>query len=53
MKTWLRAVLAQRHIDAVRVAKRFESLDEPERRGQSARTGRQMVLQSEIRTAQI
>jgi RNA polymerase sigma factor (sigma-70 family) len=30
MKTWLRAVLAQRHIDAVRVAKRFESLDEPD-----------------------
>jgi RNA polymerase sigma factor (sigma-70 family) len=28
MKTWLRAVLAQRHIDAVRVARRFESLDE-------------------------
>ena len=30
MKTWLRAVLAQRHIDAVRVARRFESLDEPD-----------------------
>jgi len=30
MKTWLRAVLAQWHIDAVRVARRFESLDEPD-----------------------
>ena len=30
MKTWLRAVLAQRHIDAVRAARRFESLDEPD-----------------------
>jgi RNA polymerase sigma-70 factor (ECF subfamily) len=30
MKTWLRAVLAQRHIDAIRAAKKFESLDEPD-----------------------
>jgi len=30
MKTWLRAVLAQRHIDAVRAARKFESLDEPD-----------------------
>ncbi len=30
LKTWLRAVLAQRRIDAVRAAKRFESLDEPD-----------------------
>src|SRR5262249_32219255 len=34
MKTWLRAVLAQRHIDAIRAAKRFESLDEPDGDGQ-------------------
>jgi RNA polymerase sigma factor (sigma-70 family) len=27
LKTWLRAVLAQRHIDAIRVNRRFESLD--------------------------
>ena len=27
LKTWLRAVLAQRHVDAVRAAKRFEPLD--------------------------
>ena len=30
LKTWLRAVLAQRRIDAVRAAKKFESLDEPD-----------------------
>lgn len=28
LKTWLRAVLAQRRIDAVRAAKKFESLDD-------------------------
>lgn len=33
MKTWLRAVLAQRHIDAIRVARKFESLDEPDGEG--------------------
>lgn len=27
LKTWLRAVLAQRHIDAIRAGRRFESLD--------------------------
>jgi RNA polymerase sigma factor (sigma-70 family) len=30
LKTWLRAVLAQRHIDAVRVGRRFASLDDGE-----------------------
>jgi RNA polymerase sigma factor (sigma-70 family) len=30
LKTWLRAVLAQRHIDAVRVSRRFASLDDGE-----------------------
>jgi RNA polymerase sigma-70 factor (ECF subfamily) len=30
LKTWLRAVLAQRHIDAVRVGRRFSSLDDGE-----------------------
>jgi RNA polymerase sigma factor (sigma-70 family) len=30
LKTWLRAVLAQRHIDAIRAAKRFETLPEEE-----------------------
>src|SRR5262249_11247762 len=28
LKTWLRAVLAQRHIDRIRAGKRFDSLDE-------------------------
>lgn len=30
LKTWLRAVLAQRHIDALRAGKKFDSLDEIE-----------------------
>jgi RNA polymerase sigma factor (sigma-70 family) len=28
LKTWLRAVLAQRHIDAIRAARRFEALED-------------------------
>jgi RNA polymerase sigma factor (sigma-70 family) len=28
LKTWLRAVLAQRHVDSIRAARRFDSLDE-------------------------
>jgi len=28
LKTWLRAVLAQRHVDGIRAARRFDSLDE-------------------------
>jgi len=31
LKTWLRAVLAQRHIDAIRAGRRFESLDDDEK----------------------
>jgi RNA polymerase sigma factor (sigma-70 family) len=30
LKTWLRAVLAQRHIDAIRMGRRFASLDDGE-----------------------
>lgn len=30
LKTWLRAVLAQRHVDAVRAGRKFESLDGPD-----------------------
>src|SRR5271169_1986891 len=30
LKTWLRAVLAKRHIDAIRAGRRFESLDDDE-----------------------
>src|SRR5437660_9172101 len=36
LKTWLRAVLAQRHIDSIRAGRRFEDLGEDESRdGQS------------------
>jgi RNA polymerase sigma-70 factor (ECF subfamily) len=35
LKTWLRAVLAQRHIDGLRAARRFESLDSDDRAGQA------------------
>ncbi len=34
LKTWLRAVLAQRHIDAIRASRKCESLDADERAGQ-------------------
>src|SRR5438552_10427802 len=44
MKTWLRAVLAQRHIDAVRGAKRFESLDEPDGEGRVREPADKVVL---------
>jgi len=37
-------VLAQRHIDAVRVAKRFESLDEPDGEGHVHELADKMVL---------
>ena len=30
LKTWLRAVLAQRHVDSIRAARRFDSLDDGE-----------------------
>jgi RNA polymerase sigma-70 factor len=38
LKTWLRAVLAQRHVDAIRAGRRFEELgddDDPVRRGRT------------------
>jgi RNA polymerase sigma-70 factor (ECF subfamily) len=44
MKTWLRAVMAQRRIDAVRVAKRFESLDEPDGDGKVHEPADKIVL---------
>jgi RNA polymerase sigma-70 factor (ECF subfamily) len=37
LKTWLRAVLAQRNIDAIRASKRFDSLDEGAADGESRR----------------
>jgi RNA polymerase sigma-70 factor (ECF subfamily) len=44
MKTWLRAVMAQRHIDAVRVARKFESLDEPDGDGKVHEPADKIVL---------
>jgi RNA polymerase sigma factor (sigma-70 family) len=37
LKTWLRAVLSQRHIDAIRAGKRFRSLDAGEEDGETRR----------------
>jgi RNA polymerase sigma factor (sigma-70 family) len=37
LKTWLRAVLAQRHIDAIRAGRRLTELDEEDRNVQRAR----------------
>jgi RNA polymerase sigma-70 factor len=37
LKTWLRAVLAQRHIDAIRAEKKFDSLDEDAEDGETRR----------------
>lgn len=37
LKTWLRAVLAQRHIDQIRAGKKFESLDDQPGDGESRR----------------
>ncbi len=44
LKTWLRAVLAQRHIDAIRTGRRFEELGEDETGDGPSRTllGQQM-----------
>jgi len=36
LKTWLRAVLAQRHVDGIRAARRFDSLDEEDGAGRLA-----------------
>ncbi|MGC1618027.1 MAG: sigma-70 family RNA polymerase sigma factor, partial [Candidatus Acidiferrum sp.] len=36
LKTWLRAVLAQRHIDGIRAGRRFESLDDDESKTSAA-----------------
>lgn len=37
LKTWLRAVLAQRHIDRIRAGKKFESLDDQSADGEARR----------------
>jgi RNA polymerase sigma-70 factor (ECF subfamily) len=38
LKTWLRAILAQRHIDLIRANRRFESLDDDDAKTPSAQT---------------
>jgi RNA polymerase sigma factor (sigma-70 family) len=43
LKTWLRAVLAQRHIDVIRAARRFESLPEAD-----AENGKQMPRRDSV-----
>jgi RNA polymerase sigma-70 factor len=45
LRTWLRAVLSQRHVDAIRAAKRFDSLDAGEHDGQSRRAPQVAKLQ--------
>ncbi len=40
LTTWLRAVLAQRHVDAIRRAKKFESLEEDDAQLRTADPGR-------------
>jgi RNA polymerase sigma-70 factor len=44
LKTWLRAILAQRHIDQIRSAKKFDSLDEQPGDGESRRVPEPAVI---------
>jgi RNA polymerase sigma factor (sigma-70 family) len=37
LKTWLRAVLAQRHVDSLRATKKFDSLDDCQQHGEIRR----------------
>jgi RNA polymerase sigma-70 factor, ECF subfamily len=46
LKTWLRAVLAQRHIDAVRAGRRFVSVDDGETVRESFEPRRVLFLES-------
>lgn len=45
LKTWLRAVLAQRHIDAIRAGKKFDSLDDTEPDNERRRTHELSVIE--------
>jgi len=45
LKTWLRAVLAQRHVDAFRAGKKFDSLDDSPLDGESRRIREPAVVQ--------
>jgi RNA polymerase sigma factor (sigma-70 family) len=52
LKTWLRAVLAQRHIDAIRVSRRFTELEE-ETGDASGSEGQAVGSQSKVRVPRI
>jgi RNA polymerase sigma-70 factor (ECF subfamily) len=45
LKTWLRAVLAQRHIDAIRAGRRFESLDDDDAKPSANKTASRVFVQ--------
>lgn len=45
LKTWLRAVLAQRHVDVFRAGKKFDSLDDSPADGESRRTPEPATVQ--------
>jgi RNA polymerase sigma factor (sigma-70 family) len=45
LKTWLRAVLAQRHIDAIRAGRRFESLEDDDRKPTAQKIPQAMSVQ--------
>jgi RNA polymerase sigma factor (sigma-70 family) len=51
LKTWLRAVLAQRHIDAIRAGRRFESLDDDDAKPPSAQTIQKVSLAASVQPA--
>ena len=46
LKTWLRAVLAQRHIDSIRAGKKFDSLDDAGDDGETRRVPELGTVQS-------
>ena len=45
LKTWLRAVLAQRHIDSIRAGKKFDSLDDQGADGDTRRVAEPAILE--------
>src|SRR5579859_1759745 len=47
LKTWLRAVLAQRHIDSIRASRRFESLEDDESNSRAPRYPARVSMQTD------
>jgi len=45
LKTWLRAILAQRHIDAIRAGKKFDSLDDQPAGGEPRRVPEPAIVE--------